>query len=319
MIAAALVALAALAAPAEAPPGAPPKTAARATAPAATAALRPFGFEDVRKVAQERAKREFRPAADTLPQTLANLTFEQYRDIRFRAASALWRGQSLFEVQFFHRGYHNRERVNLFEVSPEGVTPLTYNPAFYTYGALQKAPPAPANLGYAGFRVHYPLQTPAYKDELLSFLGASYFRVLGATSTMAHPRAGSRSTPASSRARSFRRSPISGWCAREPAIAGSPSTRCSTAGASVGAYQFEVRPGAITLRSRCTARCISRRAIAKLGIAPAHLDVSLRSRTPPAGASMTTARRCTTAMACMRRPARDSGCGARSPIRVSCA
>ena len=61
MIAAALVALAALAAPAEAPPGAPPKTAARATAPA-TAALRPFGFEDVRKVAQERAKREFRPA-----------------------------------------------------------------------------------------------------------------------------------------------------------------------------------------------------------------------------------------------------------------
>ena len=34
-------------------------------------------------------------------------------------------------------------------------------------------------MGFAGFRVHFPVNTPAYKDEVLVFLGASYFRGLG--------------------------------------------------------------------------------------------------------------------------------------------
>src|SRR3546814_8792860 len=34
------------------------------------------------------------------------------------------------------------------------------------------------DLGYAGFRIHYPLNNPEYKDELAVFLGASYFRLL---------------------------------------------------------------------------------------------------------------------------------------------
>src|SRR5207244_9185410 len=42
-----------------------------------------------------------------------------------------------------------------------------------------RLPKIAANLGFAGFRVHYPLHSPAYKDELIVFLGASYFRVLG--------------------------------------------------------------------------------------------------------------------------------------------
>ena len=34
-------------------------------------------------------------------------------------------------------------------------------------------------LGYAGFRIHYPLNSTAIKDEVVAFLGASYFRLLG--------------------------------------------------------------------------------------------------------------------------------------------
>src|SRR4029450_13281039 len=37
----------------------------------------------------------------------------------------------------------------------------------------------PQNLGFAGFRLHYPLKSRDYKDELIVFLGASYFRALG--------------------------------------------------------------------------------------------------------------------------------------------
>ena len=35
------------------------------------------------------------------------------------------------------------------------------------------------NLGFAGFRLHYPLNSPKVLDELIAFLGASYFRFLG--------------------------------------------------------------------------------------------------------------------------------------------
>ena len=37
----------------------------------------------------------------------------------------------------------------------------------------------PRDLGYAGFRVHYPLHTPGTRMNLIVFLGASFFRALG--------------------------------------------------------------------------------------------------------------------------------------------
>ena len=58
----------------------------------------PFGFDKVQELARQRAAREFKAPAQNLPATLANLTYDQYRDIRFRPASALWRDKSLFEV-----------------------------------------------------------------------------------------------------------------------------------------------------------------------------------------------------------------------------
>lgn len=35
------------------------------------------------------------------------------------------------------------------------------------------------DIGYSGLRVHYPLNSPSYFDELFVFQGASYFRALG--------------------------------------------------------------------------------------------------------------------------------------------
>ena len=39
--------------------------------------------------------------------------------------------------------------------------------------------PLPIDTGFAGFRLHYPLNDPHVFDEVISFLGASYFRFLG--------------------------------------------------------------------------------------------------------------------------------------------
>ena len=227
----------------------------------------PFTYANVQQLARERAAHEYRPAPQNLPASLANLTYDQYRDIRFRPASALWRGQALFEVQFFRRGYRVRQRVNVFEVTPAGAGLVEYSPRLFTFGHLLKTPKLSTEVGFAGFRVHYPLQTPGYKDELLVFLGASYFRVLGRNQ---HYGASARGLAIDTAAQSGEEFPTftDFWLVRPQ-----PGDRSLTIYALLdsksvaGAYQFEVRPGEITqVEVHCD--LYPRRSIAKLGVAP---------------------------------------------------
>jgi glucans biosynthesis protein len=231
------------------------------------ASQHPFDFADVRQLAQQRARHDFRPPDETLPRALAELSYDQYRDIRFRPEYALWHGQSLFEVQFFHRGYRTRQRVNLFEVSDGNVRPVAYNPKDFTFGRLLKPPQESPTLGYAGFRVHFPLQTPAYKDELIAFLGASYFRVLGRNE---HYGASARGLAVDTAEPGGEEFPIftDFWLVRPQ-----PSERALTFYALLdsrsvaGAYQFQVRPGAVT-QVEVHSVLYPRRAVARLGVAP---------------------------------------------------
>jgi periplasmic glucans biosynthesis protein len=225
----------------------------------------PFTFAKVQELARQRAAREFRPPPTNLPAALANLTYDQYRDIRFRSTSALWRDKSLFEVQFFHRGYRVRQRVNIYEVTSAGAGLVEYSPRLFTFGRL-KTPKASAEVGFAGFRVHFPLQTPSYKDELLVFLGASYFRVLGRNQ---HYGASARGLAIDTGAQSGEEFPTftDFWLVRPQPTDRSLTIYALLDSRSVaGAYQFEVRPGEITqVEVHCD--LFPRRAIAKLGVA----------------------------------------------------
>src|SRR5438045_9512188 len=226
----------------------------------------PFAFADVQQLAQERAAHEYRPIPDALPAALANLSYDQYRDIRFRPESALWRGQSLFEVQFFHRGYHVRQRVNIFEVTGAGASPVAYNPQFFTFGPLLRVPKTAANLGFAGLRVHYPLHSPAYKDELIVFLGASYFRVLGRHQ---HYGPSARALAIDTAAPGGEEFPAftDFWLVRPQ-----PADRVLTIYALLdgksmaGAYQFQIRPGA-TQQVEGHCGLYPRRRLGHLGVA----------------------------------------------------
>ena len=137
-------------------------------------------FSRVIKKAQDLAAQAYQPPQDNLPGALARLTYDQYRDIRFRPERALWHGQALFNVQLFHLGflYHDPVTINIVDNGQEKA--LDFDPKLFDYGKntglekhLQHVP------GYAGFRIHYPINQPDYKDEVITFLGASYLRMLG--------------------------------------------------------------------------------------------------------------------------------------------
>jgi periplasmic glucans biosynthesis protein len=139
-----------------------------------------FGFDDVERAARALADQPYKQQASTLPKEWLDLDYDQYRDIRFRPDQALWHSQKLpFEVMFFHPGFHFDRPVHINEVVGNTVKEVAYSPDQFDYGHNKLSKASVRFPGFAGFRVHYPINTPKYKDEVLVFLGASYFRALG--------------------------------------------------------------------------------------------------------------------------------------------
>ena len=149
--------------------------AAKATPPDPSSG-NPFDGATVRKLARELAGKPYQPPDAKLPEPFASLDYPAYQTLRFDKSKALWRGQGgRFSVEFFHRGFLFKDRVDLFEVVDGEAKPIQYSTTLFDFGKIQ---PPKDDLGFAGFRVHYPLNRPDYQDEVCTFLGASYFRAV---------------------------------------------------------------------------------------------------------------------------------------------
>ena len=139
-----------------------------------------FGFADVAAKAKALAAASYVKPAKNLPKSLETLTYDQYRDIRFNPEKSHWRNAKLpFELAFFHQGLFFESPVRINEISNNTAQEIRFDPKLFNYGANDLNPKELTNLGFAGFRVHYPINTNKYKDEVLVFLGASYFRAIG--------------------------------------------------------------------------------------------------------------------------------------------
>jgi glucans biosynthesis protein len=147
------------------------------TSGAAPEPASPFDQQTVRKLARERAARPYVTPDAKLPDAIAHLNYDAYRSIRFDPAQALWRGEGLpFTAEFFHRGWLYQQRVDIFEVADGVARPIRYRPEMFNFGPHVQ--PTQEDLGFAGFRLHAPINRPDYYDEVCVFLGASYFRAV---------------------------------------------------------------------------------------------------------------------------------------------
>jgi periplasmic glucans biosynthesis protein len=139
-----------------------------------------FGLDDVAARAAKLAASPYQKPSATLPKAIKALGYDQFRDIRFRPERALWRDTKLpFELMFFHRGWFYEEPVKIHEISGDGVREIAFDADAFDYGQNKIDRNELKGLGFAGFRVHFPVNTANYKDETLVFLGASYLRALG--------------------------------------------------------------------------------------------------------------------------------------------
>ena len=138
-----------------------------------------FDFETVRGLARSLSQQPYRAPEKSVPDFLLKLDYDSHRDIRFKPARSIWRDKGLpFQLQLFHLGlFFNRPvAINLVE---KGVArPFDFDPSLFDYGRNQFPEPLSPDLGYAGVRVHNRINRKDYFDEVIVFVGASYFRAV---------------------------------------------------------------------------------------------------------------------------------------------
>lgn len=139
-----------------------------------------FGFEDVLARARELAGAPFETTPSRLPEAFDKLDFDAWRDIRYKPDRALLaNSDASFRLQTFHLGFLYKRSVTVNTIRDGIATPIPYSTALFDYGRAKIDKPLPINAGFGGFRLHYPINDPHVFDEVISFLGASYFRFLG--------------------------------------------------------------------------------------------------------------------------------------------
>lgn len=226
-------------------------------------------FERITGKARELAKQPFaKPDDKAIPAVLADLSYQQYRDIRFKKDHALWKGDSLFNVELFHLGFLYQKPVVVHEVVDGKVEAVPYDPAKFDYGKNQNLEgKLGSRLGYAGFRIHFPINRKDYHDEVIAFLGASYFRMLGAGQSYGLSARGLAVDTAVPRGEEFPRF-TEFWLVRPgPEAASMTFFALLQSKSVVGAYRFVLTPGTDTTLD-VEARLFARRDIQKLGVAP---------------------------------------------------
>ncbi len=228
-----------------------------------------FDLGDIASRAQQLASKPYRAGTSTLPADLKALSYDQYRDIRFKPDHALWRKDKLpFELMFFHLGKFQVQPVRINEVDAQGeIKPLVFQRDDFDYGKNKLSPGTWGDVGYAGFRAHYPINAAAYKDEVIVFLGASYFRAIGADQHYGLSARGLAIDTVGGKGEEFPRF-SEFWIERPNANATSLVVYAlMESQRATGAYRFEVKPGAETV-TEVTSQIYLRGPVATLGIAP---------------------------------------------------
>ncbi|MDZ4198231.1 MAG: glucan biosynthesis protein, partial [Kiritimatiellia bacterium] len=140
----------------------------------------PFQFDDVRRLAQERAATAYAPPDLDLPRSLRSLNYDDLRNIRFDSKAAIWRMERLpFQIQFFLRGGLRKDRITVHLLEGDRMETVLFSKNLFDYQKVRIRGSLPDDLGFSGFRIHYPLNRADVLDELIVFQGASYFRALG--------------------------------------------------------------------------------------------------------------------------------------------
>ncbi len=226
----------------------------------------PFDYASLKGRARAAAAAPYQAPANRLPAEVRKLDWDHYQSIRFHPGHALWAGdRAAFSARFFHLGLFFELPVRIHEVARGHAREIAYDPAMFDHRKSGLAGvDLPADLGFAGFRL---LHAADPERDIVAFLGASYFRAVGAEKQYGLSARGLAIDTGLARAEEFPRF-TDFWLERPAERSERLSVYALLDSPSIaGAYRFDIVPGA-TLTMDVDAALYPRKAIERIGIAP---------------------------------------------------
>lgn len=227
----------------------------------------PFNIDHVATLAKKLAAESFKPP-QPVPDFLKQVSYDDYRDIRFDPEQSLWKESAgNFQVQFIHPGLYYTHAVAINTLDAQGIRKVPFSPRQFTYGRSKFADKIPSDLGFAGFRIAYPLYKKDDYNHVMVFAGASYFRAVAKHQVFGLSTRGLAIDTGLSTGEEF---PTfrEFWLERPPQQARAMKVYALLDSQSLtGAYEFVLRPGERTVVD-VKARLFERRRAKELGIAP---------------------------------------------------
>ncbi|WP_110670367.1 glucan biosynthesis protein [Salinicola halophilus] len=166
-------------------PSAPLFAAARASSDIADGESQAFSFDWLKSYAEALGAKAYESTVRQLPPALANLTPQQYNAIGYDPDHSLWHDRNgPLDIQFFHVGMAFNQPVRMYAVDGESgrAREIHFRPELFDYSGAEvdsSQLEGQSDLGFAGFRV---FKAPSLTErDIVSFLGASYFRAVDDT------------------------------------------------------------------------------------------------------------------------------------------
>ncbi|MHB8921617.1 MAG: glucan biosynthesis protein G [Halothiobacillus sp.] len=225
-----------------------------------------FDLNDVTIQAKQLAASAY-VAEPKIPEALSQIDQATFERIAIKPSAALW-PTSRFGVSPIAAGYVYQQPVDIYEVAPQSVAPIVFNKAKFDWPSPAFAQTVPANLGFAGFSVDYPLSGQDSHDVMITFLGGAQFGVVAADQVPgAHARGVAIDTglPQGEKFPMFTKF----WLVRPESTDSQLTIYALLDGESLtGAYEFVVRPNGAQVDVHVTANLFPRNGISRVGLAP---------------------------------------------------
>lgn len=138
-----------------------------------------FSFDDVIERARGLAAQPYQ-APTPVPKFMRDLSYHAYQGMIFDPQQTLWReSRSNFQVMLVPAGLYYAHPVALNIIDAEGVHRLPFEKSRFMFNDPEVQKLVPADLGYAGFKLTFPLRGAGELNQFLVFAGASYLRGVG--------------------------------------------------------------------------------------------------------------------------------------------
>ncbi len=138
----------------------------------------PFSFAKLSERAQKLATQPYRVPERPAPALVQKLDYETVGKVRYKVENAL---AGRYPTTFFHLGSYFPKATRIYTLAGGVAREVVYDPRYFDMPRDSPARAMPKNSGFAGFHVHEAQQRSDWKtQDWVAFLGASYFRAIGA-------------------------------------------------------------------------------------------------------------------------------------------